>query len=244
MLASRTPTTALRLRSGAASRVRGAPSAFGSARPARQARLYAAADLLGWLFKGKAPEMGSKQTKPSRGWAPRDESQAPGTKVSRSGYDVTPLSLEERKQAAEGLTDFQKYVTLEHGTERAFSGKTVNGYTHDNKQRGTYVCALGGLPLFSSDTKFNSGTGWPSFFAPIDPAHIVEVVDMSIPYMPRVEVLDARSGAHLGHVFDDGPAPTGKRYCINAAALKFIPAGEELPAESRPVAQEPAKQQQ
>ncbi|KAG2433507.1 hypothetical protein HYH02_012625 [Chlamydomonas schloesseri] len=243
MLASRSSTTALRLRSGASSvsRVRGTPCAFGSARPTRQVRLYAAADLLGWLFKGKVPEMGGKQTKPSRGWAPRTESTP--TKVSRSGYDVTPLSESERKQAAEGLSDFQKYVTLEHGTERAFTGKTVNGYTHDNKQRGTYVCALGGLPLFSSDTKFNSGTGWPSFFAPIDPEHIVEVVDMSIPYMPRIEVLDARSGAHLGHVFDDGPAPTGKRYCINAAALKFIPAGEELPVESRPVgSQEPGKQ--
>ncbi|PNW85637.1 hypothetical protein CHLRE_03g195850v5 [Chlamydomonas reinhardtii] len=242
MLASRTSTTALRLRSGTSARVRGAPSAFGSARPARQTRLYAAADLLGWLFKGKVPEMGGKQTKSSRGWAPRDESTP--AKVSRAGYDVTPLTAEERQRAAEGLTDFQKYVTLEHGTERAFTGKTVNGYTHDNKQRGTYVCALGGLPLFSSDTKFNSGTGWPSFFAPIDPAHIVEVVDMSIPYMPRVEVLDARSGAHLGHVFDDGPAPTGKRYCINAAALKFIPAGEELPAESRPVAAQEAGKQQ
>lgn len=102
-----------------------------------------------------------------------------------------------------------RYVTLEHGTERPFTGKTTNGYAHDNKQRGTYVCALGGLPLFSSDTKFNSGTGWPSFFAPIDPSHIVEVVDKSIPYMPRVEVLDARTGAHLV-----GPKGLEPRACV------------------------------
>lgn len=78
-----------------------------------------------------------------------------------------------------------RYVTLESGTERAFTGKTVNGYAHDNKQRGTYVSAVGGLPLFSSDTKFNSGTGWPSFYAPVDPEHIIEVTDTSIPFMPR-----------------------------------------------------------
>ncbi|GLC63405.1 hypothetical protein PLESTF_000032800 [Pleodorina starrii] len=178
--------------------------------------------------------MGAQGSKSgSKGWAPRSDETL--RKVSRSGYDVTPLSAEERAAAAEGLTPFQKHVVLEHGTERAFTGSTTNGYSHDNKQRGVYVSALGGLPLFASDTKFNSGTGWPSFFAPLDPDHIIEVADYSIPYMPRVEVLDARSGAHLGHVFDDGPAPTGKRYCINAAALKFIPAGEEPPSESRPV---------
>lgn len=149
-----------------------------------------------------------------------------GTRVSKSGYDVTPMKPEEIQKEAEKLDDLQKKVTLKAGTERAFTGKTVNGYPHDNKKRGVYVSAIGGLPLFHSDTKFDSGTGWPSFYAPIDPEHVVEKKDTSIPFMPRVEVLDARSGAHLGHVFDDGPRPTGKRYCMNAAALRFIPEEE------------------
>ena len=85
------------------------------------------------------------------------------------------------------------------GTERAFTGTTVDGSPHNNKRKGTYVSAVGDLPLFSSDTKFDSGTGWPSFYAPIDPDHVIEVKDSSIPFMTRVEVLDARSGAHLGH---------------------------------------------
>lgn len=149
-----------------------------------------------------------------------------GKRVSKLGYDLTPMKPEEIKKEAEALNDLQKNVTLKAGTERAFTGKTVNGYVHDNKKRGVYVSAIGGLPLFHSDTKYDSGTGWPSFYAPIDPEHVVEKKDSSIPFMPRVEVLDARSGAHLGHVFDDGPRPTGKRYCMNAAALRFIPEEE------------------
>ncbi|CAE7501241.1 msrB, partial [Symbiodinium sp. KB8] len=107
--------------------------------------------------------------------------------------------------------------------QRAFTGATWN-----EKRKGTYVSAVSGVPLFRSDTKFDSGTGWPSFFAPIDPEHVKEVRDVSHG-MVRVEVLDAKSGAHLGHRFDDGPAPTGQRYCMNSASLRFIPDGEELP---------------
>ena len=124
--------------------------------------------------------------------------------VSASGFDVTPLTIEQRNAAAKELTEFQRYVTLQAGTERAFSGETTNGYKHDNKNTGTYVDAISGLPLFDSATKFDSGTGWPSFYAPIDPAHVKEIVDNSIPFMPRVEVVCAKSGAHLGHVFPDG----------------------------------------
>jgi methionine-R-sulfoxide reductase len=185
--------------------------------------------------KGEVPVMGSKTSKGnSQGWQPSPEEKS-GERISKAGYDITPLTLEKQKQLAASLSPHERDVSLASGTERAFTGKTVNGYSHDTKQKGLWVGAIGGLPLFSSDTKFESGTGWPSFYAPIDPEHVIEVVDNSIGFMPRTEVIDARSGGHLGHVFNDGPRPTGKRYCMNAAALRFIPDGEELPAESKPV---------
>lgn len=115
------------------------------------------------------------------------------------------------------LTPEQYRVTCNGGTEPPFD----NAYW-DHKEKGLYVDVISGAPLFSSSSKFDSGTGWPSFFAPIDPEEIVEVVDTSFG-MRRIEVRAKTSGAHLGHLFPDGPPPTGLRYCINSAALKFLP---------------------
>ena len=115
----------------------------------------------------------------------------------------------------------EQYAILRHkGTEPAFTGKYWN-----SKQKGTYRCAGCGQPLFKSDTKFDSGTGWPSFWEPCDQGNVATETDDSL-LMHRTEVLCSRCGGHLGHVFDDGPAPTGLRYCINSAALKL----DESPA--------------
>jgi peptide-methionine (R)-S-oxide reductase len=137
---------------------------------------------------------------------------------SESGHDITPLTADERETLAAGLTPEERRVMLDHGTERPFCGGLL-----DNKEDGVYACRLCGLPLFRSQAKFESGTGWPSFFSPFDPEHITTIRDVSHG-MIRTEIRCRRCDGHLGHVFPDGPRPSGLRYCMNSAALAFVPA--------------------
>lgn len=131
---------------------------------------------------------------------------------SKTQFEIAKTEEEWRKI----LTPEQFAVLRKHGTERAHTSPLDKQYG-----KGTYVCAGCDLPLFSSDTKYNSRTGWPSFYDPLENA-IETSIDRSL-FMTRVEVHCRRCGGHLGHVFDDGPAPTGKRYCMNGVALKFVP---------------------
>jgi len=142
---------------------------------------------------------------------------------SPSGFDLSPPSPELRRRLEERLTAEERDVLLRHGTEAPHCGTLLH-----NKEPGTYCCKLCGLPLFRAGTKFESGTGWPSFTAPFDKEHVTLVRDTSYG-MVRMETVCARCGSHQGHVFPDGPPPTGLRFCINSISLRFVPEGEPLP---------------
>lgn len=158
-----------------------------------------------------------------------DKKKDPIQMYSKSAYNVTHLSQTKIAELAKGLSPEESKVILKKGTEAAFCGNLV-----DNKKDGVYVCRLCGLPLFSSKHKFESGTGWPSFFQPFDNDHIGYEKDTAYG-MERIEITCARCGGHLGHVFEDGPKPTNLRYCLNSVSLTFVDGKDPLPAESQPI---------
>jgi peptide-methionine (R)-S-oxide reductase len=136
--------------------------------------------------------------------------------VEKGNYVMTQHVVKTKEEWKKALTPEQYHILREKGTERAFSGKYDKHHEH-----GVYRCAACGLDLYRSEAKYDSGTGWPSFTAPIAPENVGTRPDNSF-FSQRTEVLCPRCGGHLGHVFDDGPKPTGKRYCMNSAALQFV----------------------
>ncbi|MEO8161861.1 MAG: peptide-methionine (R)-S-oxide reductase MsrB [Arenimonas sp.] len=138
-------------------------------------------------------------------------------------FQLNPPDDSQRRSITASLTGDERRVLLEHGTEAPFCGVFL-----DNKKDGVYCCRFCGLPLFRSSAKFDSGTGWPSFFAPFAPAHVRSIRDASYG-MIRTEIVCARCGSHLGHVFPDGPPPTGERHCLNSLSLSFTEAGAAFP---------------
>jgi peptide-methionine (R)-S-oxide reductase len=142
---------------------------------------------------------------------------------STAGFDLTPPNEAEREHLEADITAEEARVLLQHGTEAPFCGGLLG-----EKSPGVYACRLCGLPLFRHQTKFESGTGWPSFYAPFAEDHVRAITDSSYG-MTRIETRCARCDSHQGHVFPDGPPPTRLRYCINSVSLQFVKSGDPLP---------------